>query len=118
MTVSTDPQPETTDSCSENGLKDTVDSSEGIDGTAFYINVVFPNSDSCKVQVSTCEIVQEIHRALVEREESCHRTCFSLQFNGQTLDLFTDLKSIEGLGEGSEIRVLEGINLILSFTKF
>lgn len=88
--------------------KENLASVDGIDGVSYYVNVIFPNSDTCKVQVSSGEIVQEIHRALIEREESCHRTCFSLHFNDQTLDLFTDLKSIEGLEEGSEIRVVEG----------
>ncbi|VDK32074.1 unnamed protein product [Taenia asiatica] len=87
--------------------KENLASVDGIDGVSYYVNVIFPNSDACKVQVSSGEIVQEIHRALMEREESCHRTCFSLHFNDQTLDLFTDLKSIEGLEEGSEIRVVE-----------
>ncbi|KAL5108747.1 hypothetical protein TcWFU_003603 [Taenia crassiceps] len=87
--------------------KENLASVDGIDGVSYYVNVIFPNSDACKVQVSSGEIVQEIHRALMEREDSCHRTCFSLHFNDQTLDLFTDLKSIEGLEEGSEIRVVE-----------
>ncbi len=90
---------------------DTVNATD--DNSAFNVTITLPSSDSCKLQVAASEIVQEIYRALVEREESCHRTCFSLQFNGQTLDLFADLKSIEGLGEGSEIKVVEGsFNLV------
>ena len=42
------------------------------------------------------ELVQEIHQLLMDREETCHRTCFSLQLNGNTLDNFAELKSIEG----------------------
>uniref|UniRef100_A0A5K3EIG9 Clu domain-containing protein n=2 Tax=Mesocestoides corti TaxID=53468 RepID=A0A5K3EIG9_MESCO len=80
---------------------------DSIDGATFNVTIVFPSSDTCSLQVAASEIVQEIYRALIEREESCHRTCFSLQFNGQTLDMFTDLKSVDGLGENSEIRVLE-----------
>lgn len=99
---SSDQQPRSHDS------KENLASVDGIDGATFNVTIIFPNSDICKVQVSSGEIVQEIHRALIEREDSCHRTCFSLNFDGQTLDLFTDLKSIEGLKEGSEIRVVEG----------
>jgi len=54
-------------------------------------------------------MVQEIHQLLMDREDTCHRTCFSLQFNGNTLDNFSELKSIEGLKEGSEIKVVEGM---------
>lgn len=55
------------------------------------------------------ELVQEIYQVLIDREESCHRTCFSLQLDGQTLDNFAELKSIDGLKEGSVIKVVEGI---------
>ncbi len=78
-----------------------------VEDVPFNIKLNLPSSESVTLQVSASEIVQEIHRALMEREESCQRTCFSLHFNGQTLDLFADLKSIEGLGEGSEIKVIE-----------
>lgn len=53
------------------------------------------------------ELVQEINHQLIDREDTCHRTCFSLQLNGVTLDNFTELKNIEGLKEGSVIKVVE-----------
>lgn len=56
-------------------------------------------------QVSSMEMVQEIHQLLMDREDTCHRTCFSLQLNGTTLDNFAELKNIEGLKEGSIIKV-------------
>lgn len=51
------------------------------------------------------ELVQEIHQVLMDREDTCHRTCFSLQLDGVTLDNFAELKNIEGLKEGSIIKV-------------
>lgn len=54
------------------------------------------------------ELVQEIHQVLMDREDTCHRTCFSLQLDGQTLDNFAELKTIESLKEGSVIKVIEG----------
>ncbi len=53
------------------------------------------------------ELVQEIHQLLMDREETCHRTCFSLQLNGNTLDNFAELKSIEGLTDGVTLKVVE-----------
>lgn len=53
------------------------------------------------------ELVQEIHQLLMEREDTCHRTCFSLQLDGNTLDNFAELKNIEGLKDGSVIKVVE-----------
>lgn len=46
---------------------------------------------------------------LMDREDTCHRTCFSLQLDGNVLDNFAELKSIEGLQEGSLLKVVEGI---------
>lgn len=57
--------------------------------------------------MSPLELVQEINHQLIDREDTCHRTCFSLQFDGNTLDNFSELKTIEGLKEGSTIRVIE-----------
>ena len=51
--------------------------------------------------------MQEINHQLIDREDTCHRTCFSLQLDGVTLDNFSELKNIEGLKEGSVIRVVE-----------
>lgn len=44
----------------------------------------------------------------MDREDTCHRTCFSLQLDGNVLDNFAELKSIEGLQEGSLLKVVEG----------
>ena len=62
----------------------------------------------CIIQVSSLELVQEIHQLLMDREDCCHRTCFSLQLDSVTMDNFAELKAIEGLKEGSVIKVVEG----------
>lgn len=61
------------------------------------------------------ELVQEIHQMLMDKEETCHRTCFSLQLDGLTLDNFNELKNIEGLKDGSLLKLVEGLSM--SFTK-
>lgn len=65
------------------------------------------------------ELVQEIHQVLMDREDTCHRTCFSLQLDGITLDNFAELKNIEGLKEGSIIKVksvnVEFNNIVLCY---
>lgn len=58
-------------------------------------------------KVSSMELVQEIHHLLMDREDTCHRTCFSLQLNGVTLDNFAELKNIDGLADNSVIKVVE-----------
>lgn len=59
------------------------------------------------------ELVQEIHQVLMDREDTCHRTCFSLQLDGVTLDNFAELKNIEGLKEGSIIKVRNNQSIII-----
>ena len=43
------------------------------------------------------------------------RTCFSLQLDGTTLDNFAELKTVEGLKEGSLIKVINSICIPESF---
>ncbi|CAH0390274.1 unnamed protein product [Bemisia tabaci] len=78
-----------------------------IQDMGFTVKFVSPGSEPFHIQVSSMEMVQEIHQLLMDREDTCHRTCFSLQLDGNTLDNFADLKSIEGLNEGSVIKVVE-----------
>ncbi|XP_058118642.1 clustered mitochondria protein homolog [Anopheles ziemanni] len=75
--------------------------------TGFTVQILSPGVESLSIQVSSMELVQEIHQLLMDREDTCHRTCFSLQLDGVTLDNFAELKNIEGLKEGSVIRVVE-----------
>ncbi|XP_054167940.1 clustered mitochondria protein homolog [Oppia nitens] len=78
-----------------------------IHDTGFNVHIASPGIEPFEVQVSAMELVQEIHHLLMDREDTCHRTCFSLQLDGLTLDNFTELKNIEGLKEGSVIKVVE-----------
>ncbi|KAJ8722095.1 hypothetical protein PYW08_004497 [Mythimna loreyi] len=78
-----------------------------IQDMGFTVKIVSPGAEPLDIQVSSMELVQEIHQVLMDREDSCHRTCFSLQLDGVTLDNFAELKNIEGLKEGSVIKVVE-----------
>lgn len=93
------------------GLKKNMTTAEQefvfIQETAFTVVIQCPNLEPFEIQVSSTELVQEIHHLLMDREDTCHRTCFSLQLDGVTLDNFAELKNIEGLKEGSVIKVIE-----------
>lgn len=78
-----------------------------IQDTGFTVKVQAPGTEPFDLQVSPQEMVQEIHQVLMDREDTCHRTCFSLQLDGNVLDNFAELKSIEGLQEGSLLKVVE-----------
>uniref|UniRef100_A0A673J608 Clustered mitochondria protein homolog n=1 Tax=Sinocyclocheilus rhinocerous TaxID=307959 RepID=A0A673J608_9TELE len=73
----------------------------------FTVKIQAPGTEPTDFQVSPLAMVQEIKQVLMDREETCRRTCFSLQLNGVTLDNFTHLRSIPGLQEGSILRVVE-----------
>uniref|UniRef100_A0A673MGG3 Clustered mitochondria protein homolog n=1 Tax=Sinocyclocheilus rhinocerous TaxID=307959 RepID=A0A673MGG3_9TELE len=75
--------------------------------TGFTVKIQAPGTEPTDFQVSPLAMVQEIKQVLMDREETCRRTCFSLQLNGVTLDNFTHLRSIPGLQEGSILRVVE-----------
>ncbi|CAL1547701.1 unnamed protein product [Lymnaea stagnalis] len=78
-----------------------------IQDSGFNIQIAAPNLEPFELPVSSMELVQEIHQVLMDREDTCHRTCFSLQLEGVTMDNFSELKSIEGLKEGSLVKVIE-----------
>ncbi|XP_075746494.1 clustered mitochondria protein homolog [Rhipicephalus microplus] len=78
-----------------------------IQDTGFNVRIQAPGLETFDIQVSSMELVQEIHQLLMDREDTCHRTCFSLQLDGTTLDNFAELKNIPGLVEGSLIKVVE-----------
>ncbi|KAF7271074.1 hypothetical protein GWI33_016034 [Rhynchophorus ferrugineus] len=78
-----------------------------IQDVGFTVKIHSPGVEPFDIQVSSMELVQEIHQLLMDREDTCHRTCFSLQLDGNTLDNFSELKNIEGLKEGSLIKVVE-----------
>ncbi|KAJ1373937.1 hypothetical protein KIN20_036498 [Parelaphostrongylus tenuis] len=63
--------------------------------------------ESFDLQVNSAEMVQELHQVLLERESTCHRTCFSLQFNGVSLDNFTEIRAVAGIVDGSVLHVVE-----------
>ncbi|XP_054857131.1 clustered mitochondria protein homolog isoform X1 [Eublepharis macularius] len=78
-----------------------------IQDTGFTVKIHAPGVEPFPLQVSPQEMVQEIHQVLMDREDTCHRTCFSLQLDGNVLDNFAELKTIEGLQEGSLLKVVE-----------
>lgn len=80
---------------------------EIVQDVGFSVQILSPGIEPLTIQVSSMELVQEIHQLLMDREDTCHRTCFSLQLDGVTLDNFAELKNIEGLKEGSVIKVVE-----------
>ena len=82
---------------------------------AFTIKIHVPGMEPFDLQVTAMELVQEIHQMLMDKEETCHRTCFSLQLDGVALDNFSELKTIEGIKEGSIIKLVEGEGCCFNF---
>ena len=72
---------------------------------SFNIRIQITGLEIFDLPVTSSELVQEIHQVLMDKEETCYRTCFSLQLEGIILDNFTELKNIEGLKEGCLLKV-------------
>lgn len=98
----------------ENGAQKSSSDNELIliQDNAFSIKISVPGLDVFDLQVTSMELVQEINQMLMDKEETCHRTCFSLQLDGVTLDNFSELKSIEGLKDGSLVKLIDGSTII------
>uniref|UniRef100_A0A8C5LQ89 Clustered mitochondria protein homolog n=1 Tax=Leptobrachium leishanense TaxID=445787 RepID=A0A8C5LQ89_9ANUR len=94
---------------SENGLSivSAKETGEQIFQDVFDVKIQLPGGDIVDIQVSPKELIQEIIQVLMEHEDSCHRTCFSLQFEGNVLDNFSELRTVDGLNDGSVLKVVE-----------
>lgn len=102
-----EPAAEKKDEIDANGLGEDADGLEIMQDVGFSVQILSPGVEPLAIQVSSMELVQEIHQLLMDREDTCHRTCFSLQLDGVTLDNFAELKNIDGLQEGSTVKVVE-----------
>ncbi|XP_029957381.1 clustered mitochondria protein homolog [Salarias fasciatus] len=84
-------------------LRDIVELQE----TGFAVRIQPPGAESFQLQVSGQMLVLELHQVLMDHEITCHRTCFSLQLGGATLDNLMELRSNRDIQEGALIRVVE-----------
>lgn len=77
----------------------------------FNVKILPPTGtgEPFELQVSSMEMVQEIHQVLMDREDTCHRTCFSLMLDGRALDNFSELKTVENLRDGSVLKIVEDL---------
>ena len=73
-----------------------------------YISHVRFKLTSYVLQFSLQDNVQDLRQIVLDRPESCYRTCFSLQMDGVRLDDFAELHMIEGLKDDTTIKVVEG----------
>ena len=64
-------------------------------------------------QFSPQDNVQDMRQVVLDRPESCYKTCFSLQLDGMRLDDFAELHMIEGLKDGVTIKAVSYTHLTL-----
>ncbi|CAJ0943056.1 unnamed protein product, partial [Mesorhabditis belari] len=73
----------------------------------FRFKVVAPNADPFELQLNSSEMFHEVSQVLLDRESTCHRTCFSLHLDGKRLDNFTEIRSVEDVKDGATLHVVE-----------
>jgi hypothetical protein len=56
---------------------------------------------------------------LLERDTTCHRTCFRLYYKGNPLDQFTEIRNIFNIEDQSVFSIVEGIScdLFINFVQ-
>uniref|UniRef100_I3JQ21 Clustered mitochondria homolog n=1 Tax=Oreochromis niloticus TaxID=8128 RepID=I3JQ21_ORENI len=84
-------------------IQDIVDLQE----TSFTVRIQPPGTEGFELQVSGQMLVVELHQVLMDHEITCHRTCFSLQLGGVTLDSLKELHSVPGIRDGAVIKMVE-----------
>ncbi|KAK1883191.1 Clustered mitochondria protein like [Dissostichus eleginoides] len=73
----------------------------------FTVRIQPPASESFELQVSGKMVVAELHQVLMEHEVTCHLTSFSLKLGGTALDSQSELRSIQGIQDGTLFKVVE-----------
>jgi protein TIF31 len=73
----------------------------------FRIKISVPSGESIDVQICDTDIVQELYQMLLERDTTCHRTCFRLYYKGNPLDQFTEIRNIPNIEDQSVFSVIE-----------
>ena len=61
--------------------------------------------------MSTRDTVHDLSQLLLERAESCYRTCTSAWHNKKRLDDFCELGMVEDLGQGDPVELIEGVSV-------
>ncbi|CAL8327513.1 unnamed protein product [Arctogadus glacialis] len=77
------------------------------DDSSFPVKVQAAGLEMFEMQVHGFWQVQDTVMALMDREEVCPRSSFSLALAGAPLDPLVDLKSLRGLRPGSVLRLVE-----------
>lgn len=53
-------------------------------------------------------MVQELYHVLLERDTTCHRTCFKIYYENKPLDHFVEIRNIPNIMISSTFHVVEG----------
>ncbi|XP_065054486.1 clustered mitochondria protein homolog [Rhopilema esculentum] len=88
--------------------KTNAENPEDIPLKIFTIKLMIPGAgEPSTLQISNHDTVQEIRQVVLDRPESCFRTCFSLQLNGNRLDDFVELHTVEDMKEDAVVKVVD-----------
>ncbi|KAJ1970300.1 Intracellular distribution of mitochondria [Dispira parvispora] len=70
---------------------------------ALTLSVKIPDGQVLTLLAAPSETVGDIKQNIIESPESCMHSCFHLTLNGEKLNEFADLGSVEGLQDGGEL---------------
>nr|CAD2151370.1 unnamed protein product [Meloidogyne enterolobii] len=90
-----------------NTVEEKLSSSDSNETKFFRIKIAVPGGENIEVQISDGDIVQELYQMLLEKDSTCHRTCFRLYYEGNPLDQFTEIKNIPNIQDQVVFTVVE-----------
>ncbi|KAJ1658234.1 Intracellular distribution of mitochondria [Dispira simplex] len=76
---------------------------------ALTLSVKIPDGQVLTLLAAPSETVGDIKQNIIESPESCMHSCFHLTLNGEKLNEFAELGSVEGLQDGGELVLVQDL---------
>ncbi|CAI2348397.1 unnamed protein product [Caenorhabditis sp. 36 PRJEB53466] len=100
--------PVTNGKLNEQELVNTPDTAEQEKNDKLVKVTIQPScGESFDLHLSDNELVQELYQTLLDREATCHRTCFSLYLNGTPVDNYSEVRAVPGFVDGCTLNVVD-----------
>ncbi|KAJ1921447.1 Intracellular distribution of mitochondria [Tieghemiomyces parasiticus] len=100
----------------EKPVEETLPPQEGAEPSAeeaeqvepvFELQIKLPQGRVVAFLATANDTVGDVKQNVIESPDGCMHSCFHLEFNGQHLNEYTELRDVEGLETGSEMSIVK-----------
>lgn len=77
------------------------------DTKIYKIRLQVPGIEPLDIRIGDTDICQELYHTILEKENTCHRTCFRIYYQDLPLDHFTEIKNIPDIKNNAVFRIVE-----------